>query len=72
MKEVVNLKTAIKPMTNADKIRQMTDEELAEYLCDRTSECYHCEGCGKCHYDKEKEMMTGMIDWLKQEVESDG
>jgi hypothetical protein len=57
-----------KPMTNADKIRQMTDEELAEYLCDRTSECYHCEGCGKCHYDKEKEMMTGMIDWLKQRI----
>ena len=23
------------PMTNADRIRAMTDEELAEYLCDK-------------------------------------
>ena len=61
-----------KPMTNADKIRQMSDEELAEFItgaaydfverpgmcdvCD-TVTVQHCKGC--------------WLDWLKQEVESD-
>ena len=62
-----------KPITNADRIRAMTDEELAEWLdggfrhadwCDISnfpnSDCmeFPCLGC--------------IIDWLKQEVEDDG
>lgn len=56
-------------MTNADRIRAMTDEELVEFLhvvsinclegnCD--TDCPLCEGCA---YDSH--WMEG---WLKQEV----
>ena len=60
-------------MTNADKIRQMSDEELAQHLFDVSN--YACPPgkefttvfCGK--YPDCKECW---LDWLKQEVESDG
>ena len=59
-------RAVVNPKTNADKIRAMTDEELAEWMRDimsgwcpkRTS---LCDGnCKKC-----------TLDWLRQE-ESDG
>lgn len=57
-----------KPMTNADRIRSMTDEELAEFLttedmCELICSPAppHCDG--QC---KQK-----MLDWLKREA-SDG
>ena len=56
-------------MTNADRIRSMTDEELAEWLCEHV-DCgegcpnfhgYMCtRDCGDCE--------VGLLDWLKQEV----
>lgn len=54
-----------KPQTNADRIRAMTDEELAEYMCrpqrvcpvDDCEECY-ADNCRKC-----------ILEWLKKEVE---
>lgn len=57
-----------KPLTNADRIRQMTDEELADKLTDKCAVCaYHnaeCETefcfCGE-----------GVLKWLKQEVSED-
>jgi hypothetical protein len=54
-----------KPITNADRIRAMTDEELAEFLydgCCREGEAFPCSdvGCKKC-----------WLEWLKQEA-SDG
>ena len=45
------------PQTNADKIRAMTDEELAEFLDD--VEC----NCGRIHYPFTLELWR---DWLKQ------
>jgi hypothetical protein len=49
----------------------MTDEELAEFLC--VGDCYYClagdETREKCKWDKERNISTGMIDWLKEEVE---
>ena len=55
-------------MTNADKIRNMSDEELAEFLYDLSSHCYGCgdfNGCG-CYYgNKECQNFT---EWLQQEV----
>ncbi len=55
-------------MTNADKIRNMSDEELAEFLYDLSSHCYECgdfNGCG-CYYgNKECQNFT---EWLQQEV----
>lgn len=59
-----------KLMTNADRIRQMTDEELAEMLL--LSTCYF--GCNKCKYHgkcKGKSCTEAALEWLKQEVSED-
>ena len=57
-----------KPITNADRIRAMSDEELAEFIeyltsgCDYMSpKCYASEFCtyGVCH--------RAWLDWLKEE-----
>ena len=46
------------PKTNADRIRSMTDEELAEMLCSGT--------CKYCHsYNKD----CDILEWLRKEVE---
>lgn len=53
-----------KPITNADRIRAMSDEELTVYLAHLTG-CVDCiarrESCG---YDCRK----AWADWLRQEV----
>ena len=46
-------------MTNADKIRAMTDEELAKWIVKRT------EGWGMPECDL---YVQSWLDWLKQEV----
>lgn len=50
-------------MTNADKIRHMTDEEIAEWLCAETG-CYNCKYrfSNKC-----KDGKNPWLDWLKWE-----
>ena len=58
-----------KPMTNADRIRSMTDEELAEFM-------FTANGCPmwvseySCKEDKGCAGAKGAcwLDWLKQEV----
>ena len=50
-----------KPITNADRIRAMTDEELAEFLDD--IEC----NCGRIHYPT---TLESWCDWLKQEADN--
>lgn len=58
------------PMTNADRIRAMSDEELAKFLCTiRSSQsygfpCSYCVAEEFCH-----DGHTGMIDWLQQPAE---
>lgn len=51
-------------MTNGDKIRQMSDEELAEVICCQNykhkDDCFNTP-CSEC-----------IKEWLKQEVESNG
>lgn len=57
-----------KPQTNADRIRAMTDEELAKWLCvmnfddcpDRAHQMKCTDKCYEC-----------WIDWLKSPVEVD-
>ena len=58
----------IKQQTNADRIRNMTDEELAAFLCgmQNADDCHKCVAEKYCEYGH-----TGMIDWLKQEVSDD-
>ena len=54
-------------MTNGDKIRSMTDEELARYLCDlipARSCCLKCPGYFQCNVRG-----SGMGYWIKQEVQ---
>lgn len=53
-------------MTNADWIRAMTDEELAEFighssLCNRIQRCKWCDSHATCE--------NCLEDWLKQHVE---
>lgn len=57
-----------KVVTNADKIRAMTDEELAEWLCD-SSDCYlgRCVALDLCECNAGK--ANGMKKWLKQPAE---
>ena len=56
--------------SNADRIRAMSDEELAKWLCSiATAECCEtsCPGrelCSKGH--------NGLMDWLKQPAEESG
>lgn len=49
-------------ITNADKIRTMSDEELAEFITE-----YHrtpCKFCVECHV----KCSEGLIEWLRSEV----
>lgn len=55
-------------MTNGDRIREMTDEQLAKFLClVKDSLCFGCiftdvRNCEEITCEKAREM------WLKQEV----
>ena len=58
--------------SNADRIRAMSDEELAEFLCDfRACDAdeHPCNGCKAEKYCRAGH--TGTIDWLKQPAEED-
>lgn len=67
------LRDSKKPKTNADKIRSMNDEELAEFLDDLTDNCCRCaehQNCGNCQIGLDAE--TGFCDikkWLQSEAE---
>ena len=55
-----------KPMTNADRIRSMSDEELADFITD--------DMCGLICGDPlacEGQCKQKMLDWLKKEVRDD-
>ena len=57
-------------MTNADRIRSMNDEKLAEFLCNFRScdaDEYICEGCKAAKYCHAGH--AGTIDWLQQPAE---
>ena len=56
-------------MTNADKIRAMSDGELADFLCDCSPSCeYGCPArVGGCY----ENCIRAMEEWLKQEVEDE-
>lgn len=57
-------------MTNREHLRQMTDEELAEFLCDLVPESDEYDDCCMCPATKTcKRGHTGFIDWLKAEAE---
>ncbi|MBC8528249.1 DUF551 domain-containing protein [Christensenellaceae bacterium NSJ-44] len=52
--------------TNADRIRDMTDDELAKFLCDLRSCDTDAHPCNKCKAAPFcRPGHTGMIDWLQ-------
>ena len=55
-----------KPKTNADRIRAMTDEELAQFLCETHVFEGACSGCIANEYCKPGH--NGMFEWLREEV----
>ena len=55
-------------ITNADRIRQMTDDELAAWITDGE------QICDMCAFDAcllESKCEKGVLKWLKQEVSED-
>ena len=50
------------PKTNADRVRSMTDEELAELLLDGLDATVCSSGCCVCDGD----CRGRMLNWLKQ------
>lgn len=56
-----------RPMTNAERIRSMSDEELAEFISKYFSCEYECAARDKCGSDWDCKRAT--IDWLQSEVE---
>lgn len=56
-----------KPMTNGDRIRSMTDEELAEFLCgvydEEETDKFICGTIIPNYFEE------AICDWLKQEAD---
>lgn len=55
------------PMTNADRIRAMTDEELAELIDRETDSCAPTGDCEKMSRD----CKACWLEWLQQTAEGD-
>lgn len=61
-----------KPTTNGDKLRAMSDEELAEWI-ETMADCRMCqiaeEHCSGGETNSRASCMIHWLDWLKQEAE---
>ena len=58
-----------KPITNADRIRAMSDEELAHWICKKLPGCDSktCPGAELCNATDG--LSNGLVKWLKQPAE---
>ena len=56
-------------MTNAQKIRSMTDEELGVWICKHALSCGCCVGVELCRSDDG--IANGAVKWLQQPAEED-
>lgn len=61
-----------KPKTNADRIRAMTDEELAECLTKRQPLCARCFFRRTCSKDPIGVCLECCLAWLRAPVEESG
>lgn len=71
-----NLETVAQPMTNADRIRAMSDEELAEVIYKRIGGELTCGNLPQCKDDvdndreiPDKRCIGCVLSWLRQPVE---
>ena len=65
---VHNAREHFRPKSNADKIRAMSDEELADFLTDHHN--YPCKYCVHCWKDSENDVgcKRALMRWLKSEA----
>lgn len=57
--------------TNADRIRAMSDEELAKFISIQSDDCL-CAGNPKCDYHCGSDScLKVLLDWLQQPAEED-
>lgn len=71
--EEICAEVAAEPKTNGDRIRQMSDEELADVIgfneCKDTAHGYECSAWIQPHCDGE--CKKHFLAWLKQEAEAE-
>lgn len=60
-----------KPQTNADRIRAMSDEELARFLAENEWECETYNDCAKCPRMTDDGCVS-LSKWLKQPADMRG
>lgn len=65
------LRKNYKPMTNADRIRAMSDEELAEFMKPYDSGCPRWNGKEPMPCSMRTNCRDCWLDWLKSPVEVD-
>ena len=53
-------------MTNRERLAQMTNEELAEFICEQHTMCINCIGQNECCVNS-----NGAKTWLEAEAEED-
>lgn len=56
-----------KPQTNADKLRAMSDEELAAYIDEHTAEAMWCNN-PPLDCPQDRECVDCILDWLRKEA----
>lgn len=56
-----------KPITNADRIRSMSDEELAGWTANNV-DCQYCSVRSEWCTESEATCKRNWLDWLKQEA----
>ena len=57
-------------ITNADRIRSMSDEELSAFICDKFTDCWgKCPGSKLCVAGGGH--ANGLLKWLQQPVEDE-
>lgn len=60
------------PMSNADKIRAMSDEDLAAWIASMTTVCECCAELNECESPRGFNRCShGVEDWLKQPAEEE-
>lgn len=57
-------------MTNGDKIRQMSDEELAEFITKCVGRCYKCPAKKICEFDHFPCVETVRV-WLERNAKDE-